>query len=229
MISFYPENPAVPWARVVGVVGDVEETGLGEGPAPTVYTPFRQSVFGHFGDWGMDFVVRTDGDPESLAPVVRETLSEVAPTLPLFQVGTLESRLAAALERPRTLGLLMTLFAAAALFLAAVGVYGTLSYRVATRTPEIGVRLAIGADPWSVVGGVLARGLLMASTGLVVGLALAAVAGRWVESFLFGVAPVDPVTYGVITILLVCVALSASGIPAWRAARVDPVEALDKD
>ena len=100
---------------------------------------------------------------------------------------------------------------------------------MAVRTPEIGVRLAIGARPWEMVGGVLGQGLLMAAIGLVTGLILAAGAARWVEAFLFGVAPVDPVTYLGIAVLLVGVVLFASGIPAWRAARVDPVEAIGKD
>jgi predicted permease len=228
-ISLNPENPAVPWVRVVGVVGDVEETGLGEGPAATVYTPFRQAVFGHFGDWGMDFILRTEGNLEALAPAAREALGDAVPSLPIFQIGSLEERLAKGLAPPRTLGLLMTLFAAIALFLAAVGVYGSLSYRVAVRTPEIGVRLAMGARPWEMVGGVLGQGLFMASVGLVTGLILAAGATRSVEGFLFGVAPVDPVTYVGIAVLLVGVALLASGIPAWRAARVDPVEAIGRD
>jgi predicted permease len=228
-ISINPENPVVPWVRVVGVVGDVEETGLGEGPAATVYTPFRQAVFGHFGDWGMDFILRTDGDPVALAPAAREALRDAVPSLPIFQISPLEDRLARGSERPRTLGLLMTLFAITALFLAAVGVYGTLSYRVAVRTPEIGVRLAIGARPWEMVGGVLGEGLLMATVGLMTGLVLAAGAARWIEAFLFGVAPVDPVTYIGIAVLLVGVVLFASGIPAWRAARVDPVEAIGRN
>jgi len=228
-ISINPENPVVPWVRVVGVVGDVEETGLGEGPAATVYTPFRQAVFGHFGDWGMDFILRTEGDPVALAPGAREALKDAVPSLPIFQMGSLEDRLARGFERPRTLGMLMTLFATTALFLAAVGVYGTLSYRVAVRTPEIGVRLALGARPWEMVGGVLGDGLLMAGVGLMTGLVLAAGAARWIEAFLFGVAPVDPATYIGIAVLLVGVVLFSSGTPAWRAARVDPVEAIGRD
>jgi predicted permease len=227
-ISLAPDQGA-PWVRVVGVVGDVEATSLGEGPAPVVYTPFEQSVFGHFGDWGMDFLIRTAEEPHSLAGAVRAAVAEVDPTLPIFAVGTLEDRIRDQLQAPRALGLLMGVFAAVALFLSTLGIYGTLAYGVARSVPEIGVRMALGAHGASVVRGVLRRGFALAGSGLVVGLLLSAAGGRWVEGMLFGVESVDPTTYAAIALALLAAALLASGLPAWRASRIDPAEALRRE
>lgn len=228
-LSLAPDDDRAPWVRVVGIVDDVETTQLGAGPGAVVYTPFEQSVFGHFGDWGMDYVVRTEGEAAALAPAVRAAVAEVDPSLPAFDVSTLRERYRDQLQAPKALGLLMTTFAAVALLLAALGIYGTLAYAVARSRPEIGVRLALGARPSAVVARILGRGAVLTGVGLVAGLALAAVAGRWLEGLLFGVDPLDPVTYlGIVGVLGVA-ALAASALPAWRATRVDAVEALRGD
>ena len=224
-ISLNPDDERAPWVRIVGVVGDVEAT-LGGGASPIVYTPFEQSVFGHFGDWGMDFVVRTSTDPRQVAPEIRAVVREAAPALPVFAVASMEELFAAQLEASRALGLLMAIFAGAALLLAALGVYGTLAYRVARQAPEIGVRMALGAQRPSVLAGILGRGLALAGIGLVAGLLVASAGGRWLDGLLFGVEPRDPSTYAGIALTLTAVALAASALPAWRAARIDPAAAL---
>lgn len=229
LISPAPDNARVPWVRVVGVVGDVEATTLGQGPSPIVYTPFEQSVFGHFGDWGMDFVIRIEGDPPGLAAMVRKAVAQVDPALPVFAVASLEERFASGLDQARALGILMAAFAAVALFLSALGVFGLLAHQVARRSPEIGVRMALGASAAVVVAGVVRRGFILSGTGLLVGVLLATLGGRWVEGLLFGVSPVDPLTYVGIALTLGVVSLVASVGPAWRAAQVDPAEVLRRE
>lgn len=228
-VSMSPEDARAHWHRVVGVVGDVEETGIGNGPGSVVYVPFAQAQFGHFGDWGMDFIVRTRASAGALAQAVREVVSEVDPALPAFAVQTLEERVAGAISAPRSLALLMGIFGGTALFLTSLGIYGTLAYGVSRRRGEIGVRMALGAGRRDVVGGVVRRGLLLSGAGLGAGLLLAPLGSRWVQTLLFGVTPFDPITYAGIALGLLVVAGLASAIPAWRAARVDPVEALRGD
>jgi putative ABC transport system permease protein len=225
-VSLSPDDARAHWYRVVGVVDDVEETGIGNGPGSVVYVPFAQAQFGHFGDWGMDFIVRTGASPGALASAVRDVVADVDPALPAFAVQTLEERVAGAISAPRSLALLMAIFGGTALFLTSLGIYGTLAYGVTRRRGEIGVRLALGAGRAEVVGNVVLHGLFLSAAGLGAGLLLAPLGSRWVQALLFGVAPFDPVTYGGIALVLILVAGFASALPAWRAARVDPVEAL---
>ncbi len=228
-VSLSPDDARADWHRVVGVVDDVEETGIGNGPGNAVYVPFAQAQFGHFGDWGMDFVVRTRADAAALATTVREVVAQVDPALPVFSVQTLQERVAGAIAAPRSLALLMGFFGGAALFLASLGIYGTLAYGVTRRRAEIGVRLALGAPRGGVIGAVVRRALFLSGAGLGIGLMIAPLGTRWARALLFGITPFDPATYGGIALVLITVSGLASVVPAWRAAVVDPVEALREE
>ncbi len=218
------------WFEIVGIVEDVKQGGL-DAPAGTeLYVIAEQTaqVFG-FAPRAMNVVLRTSGSPESLVPDVRRAVAELDPALPLAGVRTMDEVLAGARSRPRFLTTLLGVFATVALVLAAVGTYGVMSYAVAQRAREMGIRMALGAEAGTVRGLVLRRGLTVAVVGLVVGLM-----GAWwltglMESMLFGVAARDPVTFSAVPLLLLAVAVAASWIPAHRATRVNPVEVLRED
>jgi predicted lysophospholipase L1 biosynthesis ABC-type transport system permease subunit len=208
-------------AYVVGVVGDVRYGTVDSLPSPDVYLSYYQSPRGR-----MMIYLRTAGDPLSLAPVARRVLREAAPDAPVYDVRTLSSRVADASAYARFSALLLAIFAVMALVLAAIGVYGVISYAAGQRTREIGLRVALGASPGSVVRLVVGQGLGIALAGLVVGLGGALVATRLLGSMLYDVAPSDPATFAAIVGLLVATVLVASWIPARRAAEVQPMEAL---
>jgi ABC-type antimicrobial peptide transport system permease subunit len=171
-------------------------------------------------------VLRTRGDAEDAVAGLRAAVRALDPSLPLSRVRVMEDVVRASLARPRLTAALMTVFSAAAAALAAVGLYGVLSYAVARRSREFGVRMALGAERDDVIGLVARRGLGLAVLGLAVGLAGAFAASRAVESLLFGVEPHDPWSFATSAALLLAVAALASLVPAWRATRVHPVEAL---
>ncbi|MGH9331582.1 MAG: ABC transporter permease [Vicinamibacterales bacterium] len=208
---------------IVGIVSDIRHRGPGRPADAELYVHYRQ-----FPERGMTVVVRgaAAGRVASLAPSVREAVRSVDPALPLANVGTMEELEAAAVAEPRFVMLLAGLFAAIALTLALVGVYGVLSFAVAQRTSEIGVRMALGATRADVLGLVVGDGLRMVGLGAIIGVAGAAVAGRAMRTLLFGVHAVDPLTLGVTVALLVAAAAIACAAPARRATRIDPVEAL---
>ena len=208
-------------AYVVGVVGDVRYGTVDSLPVPDVYLSYYQSPRGR-----MMVYLRTAGDPLALAPAVRRVLRDVAPDAPVYDVRTLPSRVADASAYARFSAMLLALFAVMALVLAAIGVYGVISFAAGQRTREIGLRVALGASPGSVVRLVVGQGLEIALAGLVVGLAGALVATRVLGSMLYDVAPTDPTTYAGIVVLLVAAVLLASWIPARRAAGIQPMEAL---
>lgn len=208
--------------RVVGVIGDVRFVGVQAQPRPDVYVSYYQFPM----SFRMMLHLRTDGDPAAMTEAARRALREVAPGFPMYDVATLETRMGDALGSARFLAQLLTLFAALALVLAAVGTYGVISYAVAQRSREMGVRLALGASSGSVVRMVIRQGIVLATVGSSVGLAAALVTSRWLRSLLYGVEPGDPATLaGIIAILFVAVVI-ASWVPARRAASVPPVEAL---
>ena len=213
-------NPNEPWSTVVGIAGDVRMGTAGE-PRPTVYVSSRQDHWG-----GAAVVVRTTGDPMALLPAVRREVKSMDPTLPVVEPRTLRDVQATGLSDHRLPMQLMAAFALLALALAAVGVYGVMAYSVAARTREIGVRVALGAQPSNVFSMIVRQGLGAAVAGLVIGLSGAAALGRVLTKLLYGVAPTDAPTFiGVAAVLLV-VTLAACLVPAWRAVRVDPLEAL---
>ena len=229
-VSFEPpESPGFQLHTVVGVVADVRDNQLGRVPNPLTYVPFKQATWGHFQNWSMAVVVATEGDPTSLIEPVRKTIESVDERLPAFQVQTMEQLVAGTLTGSRFNAMLLMAFAGVALTLAAVGVYGVMSYMVGQRTHEIGMRVALGADRASVLALVMNRGINLALVGVGVG-ALASLAfSRVMESLLFGVAATDPRTFGVTIGILVAVALASSVLPAVRAVNVDPMVCLRGD
>lgn len=205
---------------VVGVVGDVRNTSLNE-ELPTMYHTSTAKLWP-----SMEVAVRTEGRPELLLPSVRATLRRLDPDLPLSAVQTLDEAISASASQPRFNAVVLFVFAAVALLIAAIGVYGVLAYSVSQRTHEIGLRMALGADRRQVVRLVVREGMVVGAAGVVVGL-LAAVGGAGLlASLLFDVQARDPMTFAVAGISLGVVALLACAAPAWRAARVDPVVAL---
>ena len=208
---------------VVGVVANERFHGLAEAPPPGIYLPLAQAP--SINGAGV-LLVRTAGDPIALAASVRSALRHLDPALAVFGLETLDETVSRSVSERRFTMLLLGLFAALALVLAAVGIHGVLSYGVARRTHEIGVRMALGAQPARVVQLVLREGMILAVAGLAIGLAGALALSRLLASLLFGVGPTDPPTFVAVSLLLLAVALAASYIPARRATKVDPVVAL---
>jgi putative ABC transport system permease protein len=210
------------WLSVVGVVKDVRQFELDIDPKPQVYFFYTQMPY--FAP--RDLVVRTSGDPLQLAAAVRNEVWAVDKDQPVSNVSTMEAILALSLARERFNMLLLAIFAAVALALAAVGIYGVMSYSVTQRTHEIGVRMALGANRSQVLKLVVGQGAKLVLAGVTTGIVFAVALTRVMESLLFGVSATDPATFAVISITLVAVALFASYIPARRATKVDPMIAL---
>jgi putative ABC transport system permease protein len=216
----------VMWYRVIGIVGAVRDEAVDVAPAPMAYMTLGQARFGHFMDWGMHVVVRGMGDPMVLAEPARAALVAEGPDFPVYQVRPLDAVVSADLHERRFTLTMLTVFGAIALLLAAVGVYAVLATMVAERTREIGMRMALGADRGRVLAWVLRDGLGKTAAGVAIGLTTALAASRLMSSLVFQISGTDPITYGAIAVVLGAVALSASAIPAWRATRVHPMEAL---
>ena len=208
---------------IVGVAGDVTQESLALGAAPAVYVTTPQW---RFTDRVMTLVVRARGDAGALVPALRDAVSSVDPEQPITRVARLDGLVADSLREQRFAWLVFQAFALAALVLAATGLYGVVAASVAERTREIGVRSALGAARSSVVTMVLTQGIRLTVLGLAIGLAVTLVASRTIQSLLFGVSPTDPLTYAVVALLLVGVSVLACGVPAWRAARIDPAITL---
>jgi predicted permease len=209
--------------EIVGVVGAVRTYGLEEEPVKEIFLPYLQ------GGWPTTLAIRTVGDPMSIASSVREAIRRLDDSLPPYDIKTLEQRVSDSVAPRRFLVTLMSLFALLALALAATGIYGVLSYLVAQRTREIGIRMALGATAGAVLRLILKRGMIFIFVGATVGLAGAIALTRLIKTLLFGVSPTDPATFAFIALLLVVVALIASYIPARRATKVDPMVALRHD
>lgn len=218
-----------PWATVVGIVADERHAGVTSTIREKFFIPHIQwPVATNGGDAirSVFVVARTSGDPLSVAGAIRNEVRAMDAGVPVSHVRTMNDVVAAALATPRLTGFLLGAFAALALSLAAVGIYGVLAYLVSHRTQEIGVRLAIGAEPSRVLGMVLRYGLSLAAIGIGIGLAGAFALSRSIEGLLYGVRPNDPVTFVTVPALLLFVALLASFLPAWRATKVPPTIAL---
>ncbi len=207
--------------EIIGVVADIPPFEPGAPVPPEIYWPYRQSP-----RWASYFVLRTTGDPTAIAKVAEARLRAVDPDMSPAQLRTMQDLVNAQLKRPRFNMLLIGVFAALALALAAVGVYGVIAASVVARTREIGVRVALGATARRVQGMVMREGMALALAGLAIGLGAAAGLSRFAASLLYGVRPTDPVTYAGIALLLVGITALACFVPAWRAGRVDPMEAL---
>ncbi|HXJ32056.1 MAG TPA: FtsX-like permease family protein, partial [Gemmatimonadales bacterium] len=210
-----------PRTTIVGVVGDVRYDGLTQ-PGEAIYGPMEE------GPWRrtVHLFVRTRGTGTDAIPAIRAALLASDPGLSIDQPQAMREVFEGSINQPRHLTTLLLGFAVAAVALAAVGIFGLLSYVVAARRREIGVRMALGADRRAVVRMIVARGLGLAGTGAVIGLAVALVATRWLAESLFQVSPTDPVTLALVTLALLAVALVACWVPAYRAAATDPVQAL---
>jgi len=207
--------------EIVGVVADSRDD---------VRDPGRETIYSPYAQWDnpsrMVFYVRTAGDPGRNIGALRQAVREADPNLPAVKIKTVEVRIRESLYTERLIAILSAAFGILATLLAAIGLYGVIAYSVARRTGEIGVRMALGAVPADVLRLVLFGAVRLAAIGIVIGLAAALAAGRLIESQLFGIAAADPVIYAGAALLLALVALIAAGVPAWRAARIDPVVAL---
>jgi len=222
-IGATPESE-VPWMEIVGVVGDVTQ-GLGLDPKAEMYLPYHQ------GDqllpvFQLSVVLRTAGDPRQQAAALRAALAEIDPNQPLVKVRTMEDNMAATVAEPRFRAWLIGIFAGLALLLAAVGIYGVMSYSVTQRTSEIGIRITLGAQPQDVFRIVVGEGLRFALIGVALGVAGGLALTRLLNSFLYGVSATDPLTFAGVAVLLILVSAAACFFPARRATRVDPIIAL---
>ncbi|MGH9703661.1 MAG: FtsX-like permease family protein, partial [Candidatus Acidiferrales bacterium] len=210
-------DPKPCWYQIVGVVSNVHQFGLDAGPTYDVYLT---------GGWTGNLVIRAASDPGALANAAAQEIHKIDPALPVTHVTTLDGLLADSVSPRRFSAVLIAVFAALALLLAAVGIYGVMSYTVGQRTQEIGIRMALGAQPDDVLKMILRRGMLLAFAGVVAGLAGSLALTRFLATLLFGVKADDPGTFAAVTALLVLVAMAACYLPARRAMRVDPMVAL---
>jgi putative ABC transport system permease protein len=211
------------WLSVVGVVADIRQRGLAQEVQPMIYAPFQQDRSGlvQF----VSFVART-ATPASAADSIRAEIRRAAPDLPIQSTVTMDEAVAASVAPPRFRMWLLVLFATTATLIATCGIYGLMAYAVTQRRREIGVRMALGAEPRDVLRLVLTRALRIVVAGLIVGLAGAAAVTRVLQTFLFGVTPTDPIVFTIVTLLLMAVGLMAAWLPARRATRIDPCAAL---
>lgn len=213
------ENPTP--AEIIGVVGNVRYDSLVDESPPAVYFPLPDLAYPF-----MSLVIRTDADPAALAPSVQREIRAVDPNQPVSDVRTMDQVMSEWVSRSRFNTMLLGLFAALATLLSAVGIFGVMNYSVALRTREIGLRLAVGAQPRQVLVLILKQGLLLTIVGVLLGLVAAFALTRLLSGLLFGVAAVDATTFTTISLLLVIVSLLACYLPARRAMRIDPLQAL---
>lgn len=232
---FWPGQPAVGqkinpgfrgtvWCSVVGVVGDVKQAGLANDAPLTIYLPYSQgpSFLLSF----MAIAVRTEGDPLSMVNAVRAGVQSVDPEIPVFGASSMEELISKSVSGPRFNSVLLASFAGLALVLAAVGNYGVIAYSVTQRTHEIGIRMALGAGPHSMITLIVGEGAVLALIGIGLGVVASLILTRLIANFLFGVAATDPAIFCGVSMLLTVVALGGCYIPARRAAKVDPIVAL---
>lgn len=208
-------------AQVVGLARDVKYSSLNEPPAPFVYRPLAQ-------DWGgfMTLIVHTRSNPVKFTAPLREALTGLDPNLRVYEIQTLEEYASGSLWQVRWQAVLLAVFGGLAMALAAVGLYGVVAYTVAQQTRELGIRTAIGAQRNDLLWMVLGRGLTLTAVGIAVGLLLSAAATRLLGKLLYGMSPLDPVSFAAASLAWTAVAMLASYVPARRAMKVDPVVAL---
>jgi putative ABC transport system permease protein len=209
------------WLQVVGIVGDIHQHKLGDPPKPMFYAPYAQDPWTFF-----TIAVRTPTNPSQIVPALVNAVQSVDRNLPVFNLRRFDEILAASVSQPRFQMILLALFGGLALTLAIIGIYGVMSYTVAQRTNEIGIRMALGAQPRHVLAQILWQGARLAGWGALTGLAASYFVTRFMKSMLFAVSPLDLATYAAVTALLMVVTLVACYVPARRAMRVDPMVAL---
>ena len=220
-----PRNPpASPWSEIVGVVGDTKKLNLLAETVPEVYVPYWQYPM-----QTPELIVRTDAPLERAVATIRNEIKTLNPNLPAASIQAMDALLADVVVQPRLQTMLLTLFGVVALLLSAVGIYSTVSYSVAQRAHEIGIRIALGAGNKDVMRLVVGRGMLLVLIGLVIGLAGALALTRLMSALLFTVSATDPLTFAAVPILLAVVALGACFVPARRATQVDPITALKSE
>jgi putative ABC transport system permease protein len=213
-----------PWITVVGIAGDVKQMGLDVPVKAEMYFPYQQDSQAWCAP--RDLVVRTIGDPKALAAAVTQAVWSVDKDQPVSNIRTMQEILNDEVSPRSTQMWLMTAFAILALLLASIGIYGVLSFAVAQRIPEIGVRMALGATRANVLRMIVSQGMLLAIGGIGIGLVAAFLLTRLMSGLLYGVSATDPTTFGVVVVVLAGVSLLACFIPARRATKVDPMVAL---
>jgi putative ABC transport system permease protein len=212
-----------PWAEIVGVVGDARNNGAGAPVRPEAFIAMEQGR----DVWNQLFlVIRSEREGSALLPSIRAAVASIDSEQPVYNIQTMEEAVALSSFQQRVSALLVGIFAALALVLAAVGIYGVMSYSVSARTQEIGVRMAIGAERTDVIRLVLIQVFRLAATGLVIGVGVLMLVGRALSRLLYGVTASDPLTIALVTLTMGAVALMAGWVPAWRASRVNPIQAL---
>jgi putative ABC transport system permease protein len=222
--TFGDPGPNTRWLTIIGVAGDMRRRGLNQGSRLETFLSTTQGA-----GRNMQLLVATNGDPLALAPAVRAEIRALDPSAPVTALGTVDGQIADSLAIRRFQAWLLALFSALAVLLSAVGIFGLMAQVVTRRTPEIGVRMALGATPGDVLGMVLRQGVVLATIGAAIGLAGAFVVARALRSLLFGVGTADPVSYLAAALVLAASVLIATALPAWRAARIDPTLALRQD
>jgi putative ABC transport system permease protein len=210
-----------PYGEIIGVVGDVKEGSLDKEPKPTAYY-----ISSHLSYPSMILAVRSDGNPMALAEPVRRIIREIDSAQPVAEIRPMQEILGQTFARQRFSALLLIGFSIAALLLAAVGIYGVLAYSVSERTREIGVRVALGAEPGRIAALIVGDGARPVLAGIAIGIGGALGLSSLLKSLLFGIGPRDPVTFVIAPFLLMSVALVAAYVPARRASRLDPMQAL---
>jgi len=231
-ICWGPVNANSRWMRIVGIVADVKQGPLNSETEPQTYQPWLQvsdgviaeNVVGIFRS--LRLIVRTEREPESLVAAVRTQVRELDPALPVTAVQTMEEAISASARSERFNTVLLGGFAGVALLLAALGIAGVLATSVSRRTQEIGLRMALGAQRADVLRMIVRQGMTLVIVGLAIGIPAALALTRLMASLLFQTTPRDPLTFGGVTVVLVVVAIVACYVPARRATRVDPIEAL---
>jgi putative ABC transport system permease protein len=218
---FQMEGATNQWLQVVGIVADIHQHQLGRAPKPIFFVPYAQDPWTFF-----TIAVRTPANPSQFAPALVNAIQSLDHNLPVFNVRRFDEVLAASVSRPRFQMILLALFGTLALTLAVIGIYGVMSYTVAQRTNEIGIRMALGATPRHVLAQILWQGARLAGVGALAGLLASFLVTRFIKSMLFAVSPLDLGTYAAVTALLMLVTLVACCVPACRAMRVDPMVAL---
>jgi putative ABC transport system permease protein len=227
---FHIGSNAQPWITVVGVIAPVHHNAVVETPRDEMYVPHAQwAAAGANTPRGLTFVARTTGDALALVPFIRQTVRSFDPNLPLSDVRTLQRVVDNSLSQPRFTTLLLGFFAALALALAMIGIYGVISLLVTRRRQEVGIRMALGATSRSILQMVVKRGMTLAAVGVIIGLVGAVWVTRALTSLLYGIGRFDPVTFATAPLILAAVALVACAIPAMRAAAMDPVSALREE
>jgi putative ABC transport system permease protein len=216
-------SPA-PWMTVVGVVGDMKRYSLTEQPRPEMFVPYTQKPYPTFGT--MQFIVRTAGDPATLARPIQRAIAAVDPAIPIARVRTMDALVSEVSANARFATLSMTAFGAGALALAMIGLYGVIAYGVHQRRQEFGIRTALGATRQQIVALVLTDGMRLSAIGIGAGLLGALAVGRGLRSLLFQVSPMDPVTLAGAVVMLSLAAALACALPAGRASAVEPRAAL---